>query len=55
VDKARHADLDVFGHFHQLKNLGNWVCNGSIIGYNAFALRIKADYETAKTIILPFR
>ena len=47
-NKARHADLDVFAHFHQLKNLGNWVCNGSIIGYNAFALRIKADYETAR-------
>ena len=47
-NKARHADLDVFGHFHQLKNLGNWVCNGSLIGYNAFALRIKADYETAR-------
>ena len=47
-NKARHADLDVFAHFHQLKNLGNWVCNGSLIGYNAFALRIKADYETAR-------
>lgn len=47
-NKARHADLDVFGHFHQLKNLGDWVCNGSVIGYNAFALRIKADYETPR-------
>ena len=47
-NKARHADLDIFGHFHQLKDNGNWICNGSIIGYNAFALRIKADYETAR-------
>ena len=47
-NKARHADLDIFGHFHQLKDNGNWICNGSIIGYNAFALRIKADYETPR-------
>jgi len=53
-NKARHADLDVFGHFHQLKNLGNWVCNGSLIGYNAFALRIKADYETARQCFFLF-
>lgn len=44
-NRGRQADLDVFGHYHQFKNLGNWVCNGSLIGYNAFALRIKADYE----------
>jgi len=47
-NKARHADFDVFGHFHQLKDNGNWICNGSVIGYNAFALRIKADYETSR-------
>ena len=44
-NKARHADLDVFGHFHQLRDGGNFICNGSLIGYNAFALSIKADYE----------
>lgn len=43
--KARHADLDVFGHFHQLRDGGDFICNGSLIGYNAFALSIKADYE----------
>lgn len=47
-NKARHADLDVFGHFHQLRDGGNFVCNGSLIGYNAFALSIKADYEPPK-------
>jgi len=47
-NKARHADLDVFGHYHQLKNLGDWLCNGSLIGYNAFALKIKADFETPR-------
>jgi hypothetical protein len=47
-NKARHADLDVFGHFHQLRDGGNFICNGSLIGYNAFALSIKADYEQPK-------
>jgi hypothetical protein len=44
-DKARRADLDIFGHFHQMKDGGKFICNGSLIGYNAFALSIKADYE----------
>lgn len=44
-NKARHADLDVFGHFHQRKDGGNFISNGSNIGYNPFALSIKADYE----------
>lgn len=44
-NKGRKADLDVFGHFHQLRDGGNFICNGSNIGYNGFALSIKADYE----------
>jgi hypothetical protein len=47
-NKARPADLDVFGHFHQCKDGGNFICNGSNIGYNAFALSIKADFEEPK-------
>lgn len=50
--KARQADLDVFGHFHQSKDGGNFICNGSLIGYNAFALSIKADYEPPKQTLL---
>lgn len=44
-NKAKRADLDCFGHFHQTKDGGNFLCNGSLVGYNAFALSIKADYE----------
>ncbi len=44
-DKGRRADLDVFGHYHQLIFAPKFVCNGSLIGYNSFALAIKADYE----------
>ncbi len=50
--KARWADLDIFGHFHQTKDGGSFVCNGSLIGYNAFALSIKADFETPKQTLL---
>lgn len=44
-DKARHADMDVFGHFHQYISAPKFQCNGSVIGYNAFALSIKAAFE----------
>jgi hypothetical protein len=43
-NKGVKADLDVFGHFHTFVDANNFVANGSLIGYNAFALRIKADY-----------
>lgn len=47
-NKAFRADLDVFGHFHQQRDGGNFLCNGSLIGYSSFALSIKADYEKPK-------
>lgn len=47
-NKVQWADLDVFGHFHQMKDGGNFVSNGSLIGFNAYALSIKADYEHPK-------
>lgn len=52
-DKARQADLDIFGHFHQMKDGGKFVSNGSLIGFNSYALSIKADYEAPRqTLIL---
>lgn len=47
-NKAFRADLDVFGHFHQMRDGGNFICNGSLIGYSTYALSIKADYEKPK-------
>ena len=47
-NKVHRADLDVFGHFHQHRDGGNWICNGSVIGWNEFANFIKADYEKPK-------
>lgn len=44
-NRSKKAYMDVFGHFHQTKDGGDWLSSGSLIGYNAFALSIKADYE----------
>ena len=47
-NKAKKADLDCFGHFHQMKDGGTFISNGSLIGWNAFAIKIKADFEKPK-------
>jgi hypothetical protein len=39
------ADLSVMGHFHQLIDGGDFIVNGSLIGFNAFALSIGASAE----------
>lgn len=47
-NKVKKADLDVWGHWHSQRDAGNFICNGSLVGYNAYALSIKADYEEPK-------
>lgn len=44
---VEHADLTVFGHWHQFSwmRAGKYVSNGSLIGHSAYATRIKAAYE----------
>lgn len=44
-NKVRTADYDYFGHFHQSIYTNRWCCNGSVIGYGAYALAIKAENE----------
>lgn len=44
-NRSRPADLDLFGHWHQWLNYGRFVSNGSLIGINAYGLRIKAEAE----------
>lgn len=44
-DRLKTADLDVFGHYHQFIASKKFICNGSLIGYNPFALQIKAEPE----------
>lgn len=45
---VQRADLSINGHFHQFMDGGDFLSNGSLIGYNAFALRIKAAFEPPK-------
>ena len=47
-NKITSVDLDIFGHWHTYMHLKNFVANGSLIGYNAFALSIKADFDVPK-------
>lgn len=45
-NRSRRADIDLFGHWHQWGWLrGRYVSNGSLIGMNAFGLRIRAEFE----------
>jgi hypothetical protein len=64
-DIAKKADFDIFGHYHQLMSTDKWVCNGSLIGYNDFAIEIGAspepprqafflvDRERGKSVFIP--
>jgi len=51
-NKARNVQLDIFGHFHQYFMGGNFICNGSMIGWNAFAIAIKGSYDRPKQAFL---
>lgn len=44
-DKFKKADLDVLGHWHTRQSTNKYVINGSLIGYNPFAIKIKAEFE----------
>jgi hypothetical protein len=49
-DLARPAQIDCFGHFHSVRDGGKFVSNGSLVGYNDFAVRIKAPFEKPKQV-----
>ena len=44
-DRVRRCDYHHFGHFHQYIDTGNVLVNGSVIGYNSYAMGIKASPE----------
>ena len=44
-NKARWADLDVFGHHHTLLFGANFVSNGSMIGYSPYSIDGGYDYQ----------
>ncbi len=49
---GRRADLDCFGHFHQFRDGGSFICNGSLIGYNAYAVSKGISYEKPQQVML---
>lgn len=52
-DRAQRADLDIFGHYHQFLFHKKFVCCNCMIGYNAYALKIKADHsDPSQTFIV---
>jgi hypothetical protein len=53
-DKAMRADLDIFGHFHHFLNPTKFISNGSLLGYNPYALSIKAAYEAPMQVMAMF-
>lgn len=44
-DKNESADFDIFGHWHQFIAQRKFLCNSSLIGFNAWSLFIKAECE----------
>jgi hypothetical protein len=48
---GRRADIDCFGHFHQFRDGGSFICNGSLIGYNAYAVSKGISYEAPKQVM----
>lgn len=44
-NKGKWASHDSFGHFHTYFPASNFTCNGSAVGFNPFAMSIKADFE----------
>jgi hypothetical protein len=47
-DSVRTAHIHHVGHFHQLRDFGNAVVNGSLIGYGPFSQSIGARFELAQ-------
>lgn len=43
-NKAKKADLDIFGHWHTMVYHRQFISSGCLVGYNAYALQIKADF-----------
>ncbi len=51
-DRTMPSALHCIGHWHQLKDYGRAIVNGSLIGYNAYAQSIGADYEDPQQAFL---
>lgn len=46
-DDHLHTAFDCLGHFHNYHPMGRFVVNGSMIGYNSFAVSLKVKFQPA--------
>jgi hypothetical protein len=53
-NKSKRADLDVSGHYHEYLDGGYYVQNGSLIGYGAYSLHVKADFQPPMQAFMVF-
>jgi hypothetical protein len=53
-NKTERCDLDIFGHFHEYLDGGDFIANGSLVGYSPFSVRIKAGYQPPIQAFLVF-
>lgn len=44
-DQVKRCHYHHMGHWHQLRDFGNVTVNGSLIGYNAYAMSVRAQPE----------
>jgi hypothetical protein len=44
-DLVQRSDVHNIGHWHQLRDYGRAVVNGSLIGFGPYAQRIRAEFE----------
>jgi hypothetical protein len=44
-DRVRPADMHFIGHWHQLRDYGRAIVNGSLIGFSPYSLSLGAEYE----------
>lgn len=53
-NKSKQVDLDCFGHWHTALDGWDFVSNGPLIGYGAYSLQIKAEFQPPTQAFLVF-
>lgn len=53
-NKSERADFDIFGHWHQHLKSRRWCACNCLIGYNAYAQSIKAEFSDPTQTLLVF-
>jgi hypothetical protein len=50
-DRVKPALVHCIGHWHQFRDLGRALVNGSLIGFNAYAQKIRAEFEEPRQML----